>query len=185
MASVRQPSRPGSPAELFRSQIRAGEILRRRRHSQIDERLASGVRDAMNLAGRGADHIARTDLCHLLGIQQQGRRSRSTSQICSEWGWRCLAEIAPGSIVTRVIVTSASSALWTEIICAKLDAGLLQNLEHPSGKATRITSPPGAGGHDATDSHCRVKSIFVKILLDSPGTLSYVSSVPPGRGARS
>src|SRR5215207_8645176 len=115
LASLRQP---GSLAGLFRSQIRVCEILRRRRHSQIDERLASGVRDAMNLAGRGADHIARTDLCHLLGIQQQGRRSPLDQPNLLRMGWWCLAEVATGAIVTRVIVTSAWGALCTETICA-------------------------------------------------------------------
>lgn len=44
------------------------------------------------------------------------RRPRSTIQICSLFGCECLAEMDPGSIVTRVMVTTASGAFFGHTI---------------------------------------------------------------------
>ena len=41
----------------------------------------------------------------------------SMSHICSLTGCKCLAEVAPGSTETRVIVTRASGALLGHTIC--------------------------------------------------------------------
>jgi hypothetical protein len=53
----------------------------------------------------------------------------STSHICSDFGCECLCEVAPASIVTLVMVTPASGALFGQTIYSDVIAALQRTVK--------------------------------------------------------